>query len=68
MTNRDIGSRGLCAGSGPGRSKDNLGGAENADWELGYEDDEGTGASLLQGKAEGAGVVQPGEDKAERGP
>jgi len=32
------------------------------------EDDEGTGASLLRGKAEGAGLVQPGEEKAERGP
>ena len=29
---------------------------------------EGTGASLLQGEAEGAGLVQPGEEKAERGP
>jgi len=34
----------------------------------GYEDDEGTGASLLQGEAEGAGLVQPGEEKAARGP
>jgi len=34
----------------------------------GYEDDEGTGASLLRGKAEGAGLVQPEEEKAERGP
>jgi len=34
----------------------------------GYEDDEGAGASLLRGKAEGAGIVQPGEEKAERGP
>ena len=34
----------------------------------GYEDGEGTGASLLQGEAEGAGLVQPGEEKAERGP
>jgi len=34
----------------------------------GYEDDEGTGASLLRGEAEGAGLVQPGEEKAERGP
>jgi len=33
----------------------------------GYEDDEGTGASLLRRKAEGAGLVQPEEDKAERG-
>ena len=33
-----------------------------------YKDDEGTGASLLQGKAEGAGLVQPEEEKAERGP
>ena len=32
----------------------------------GYEDGEGTGASLLRGKAEGAGLVQP-EEKAERG-
>jgi len=30
--------------------------------------DEGTGSSLLRGKAEGAGLVQPGEEKAERGP
>jgi len=29
--------------------------------EKGYEDDEGTGAFLLPGKAEGAGLVQPGE-------
>jgi len=34
----------------------------------GYEDGEGTGASLLGEKAEGAGLVQPGEEKAERGP
>ena len=34
----------------------------------GYEDGDGTGASLLQGEAEGAGLVQPGEEKAERGP
>ena len=36
----------------------------------GYEedDDEGTGASVLWGKAEGAGLVQPEEEKAERGP
>jgi len=33
----------------------------------GYEDDEGTGASLLRGEAEGAGLVQPEEEKAERG-
>ena len=33
----------------------------------GYEDDEGTEASLLRGNAEGAGLVQPGEEKAERG-
>ena len=34
----------------------------------GYEDEEGTGASLLWGEAEGAGLIQPGEEKAERGP
>jgi len=34
----------------------------------GYEDDEGTGTSLLRGKAEGTGFVQPGEGKAVRGP
>ena len=34
----------------------------------GYEDGEGTGASFLRGKAEGAGLVQPEEEKAERGP
>jgi len=28
---------------------------------------QGTKASLLRGKAEGAGLVQPGEEKAERG-
>jgi len=33
----------------------------------GYEDDEGTGVSLLGGKAEGAGFVQPEEEKAARG-
>jgi len=34
----------------------------------GYEDGDGTGASLPRGKAEGAGLVQPEEEKAERGP
>jgi len=34
----------------------------------GYEDGEGTGAFVLRGKAEGAGLVQPEEEKAERGP
>jgi len=34
----------------------------------GYEDDEGTGTSPLRGEAEGAGLVQPGEEKAARGP
>ena len=34
----------------------------------GYEDDEGTGTSLPRGKTEGAGLVQPEEEKAERGP
>ena len=34
----------------------------------GYEDGEGTGASLLRGEAEGAGLVQPEEEKAARGP
>jgi len=34
----------------------------------GYEDDEGTRASLLQRKAEGAGLVQSGEEKVARGP
>ena len=33
----------------------------------GYEDGDGTGASLLWGEAERAGFVQP-EEKAERGP
>jgi len=33
-----------------------------------YKDSEGTGTSLLRGEAEGAGLVQPGEEKAERGP
>ena len=33
----------------------------------GYKDDERTGASLLRGEAEGAGLVQPEEEKAERG-
>jgi len=33
-----------------------------------YKDEEGTGASLLRGEAEGAGLVQLGEEKAERGP
>ena len=31
-----------------------------------HKDDKGTGASLLWGKAERAGTVQPGEEKAER--
>jgi len=34
----------------------------------GYEDEEGSGASLLRGEAGGAGLVQPGEEKAVRGP
>ena len=34
----------------------------------GYEDDEGTGTSLLRGEAEGAGLVQPEEEKAVREP
>jgi len=34
----------------------------------GYEDDEGTGAALLRGEAEGAGLVQPGEEETERRP
>ena len=34
----------------------------------GYEDGEGTGASPLRGEAEGTGLVQPEEEKAERGP
>jgi len=33
----------------------------------GCEDDEGSGASLLQGAAERAGAVQPGEDKYQGG-
>ena len=32
----------------------------------GYDDEEGPGASPLRGEAEGAGLVQPGEEKAER--
>jgi len=32
------------------------------------DEEEGTGASVLQGKAEEAGLVQPGEEKVERGP
>ena len=34
----------------------------------GYEDGEGTAASLLWGKAEGAWLVQPEEEEAARGP
>jgi len=34
----------------------------------GCEDGEGTGASLLRGEVEGTGLVQPEEEKAERGP
>jgi len=34
----------------------------------GYKDGEGTGTSLLRGEAEGAGLVQPEEEKAERRP
>lgn len=33
----------------------------------GYRCDEGTGASLLRGRVERLGAVQPGEQKAERG-
>ena len=43
-------------------------GATGESPEEGYEDEEGTGASLLRGEAEGAGLVQPEEEKAERGP
>jgi len=32
----------------------------------GHEGDEGTGASVIQGKAKRAGAVQPGEEKAQR--
>ena len=34
--------------------------------EEGYTDDQMAGASLLWGKAEGTGLVQPGEEKASR--
>ena len=34
----------------------------------GYKDDEGAGTSPIRGEAEGAGLVQPEEEKAERGP
>ena len=34
----------------------------------GYKDGEGTGTSPLRGEAEGAGLVQPEEEKAARGP
>ena len=34
----------------------------------GYKDEEGPGASLLRGEVEGDGLVQPGEEKAARGP
>ena len=34
----------------------------------GYKDGEGTVTSLLRGEAEGAGLVQPGEEKGARGP
>ena len=34
----------------------------------GYKGDERTGTSPLRGEAEGAGLVQPEEEKAERGP
>jgi len=34
----------------------------------GYKDGEGTGASPLRGEVEGTGLVQPGEEKAARGP
>ena len=34
----------------------------------GYKDGEGTGTSLLRWEDEGAGLVQPEEEKAERGP
>ena len=33
-----------------------------------HEDDSGTGASLLRGKTEGAGLVHPEEEKADGGP
>jgi len=40
-------------------------------WSLstkGYKDGEGTGTSTLRGESEGAVLVQPEEEKAERGP
>jgi len=40
----------------------------NEQLQQGYKDDEGTGTSPLRGEAEGAGLVQPGEEKAEKGP
>jgi len=40
-----------CVGAGP---------------EEGHEDDPRAGAPLLRGQAEGAGAVQPGEEKAPR--
>ena len=43
-------------------------GATGDSAEEGYKDDEGTGASLLGGTAEGAGPVYAEEEKAERGP
>ena len=44
------------------------GGAAGESPAQGYEDEEGTGASVLRGEAEGVGLVQPGEEKAERVP
>lgn len=38
---------------------------EQVQWRA-TKDDQGTGASLLQGLEEGTGPVQPGEEKAER--
>jgi len=38
--------------------------AVGEDPEEGHEDDQGDGAPPLQGQAEGAGLVQPGEEKA----
>jgi len=56
---------GLWACMSPGGE---MGGQNQQTLGLGSKHEEGTGASLLRGEVEGAGLVQPGEEKAERGP
>ena len=58
----------LSVGSDTGQGWLQRSGATGESPAEGYEDDEGTGTSPLRGEVEGAGLVQPEEEKATRGP